>query len=79
MTEVDRTGEALGECLFGSAESNANGEQGNVADGLFAIARSITYLADILGRMPTGYVYKAIEKAAGSINSVAGSINNVDF
>jgi hypothetical protein len=60
---------AVANALVSPDEDNANGEPANVADGLFAIARAIDRLADILadetGSLP------AIARAAEALARAA--------
>ena len=42
---------ALGSVFVSPNESDSNGESANVVDGLYAIARSIAYLAEVIQKM----------------------------
>jgi hypothetical protein len=46
MDEIDDIADAIRETLISPNESDSNLERANVVDGLFAIARAISRLAD---------------------------------
>jgi hypothetical protein len=50
---IDRLGEAIVEALFSRHERDRHGEgDGNIVDGLFAVARALDRIADAMEKRP---------------------------
>jgi hypothetical protein len=79
MTDIERLAEqislSLGDAFISSVEDDVKGEgRANVVDGLFAVARSIEFLARHLERVYVEVYAKNIEE---SLDGIAGSISEI--
>lgn len=67
MPHQPTTADALRATLISPNEADSNMEPANVVDGLFAIARSITGLADTIGRYAETHANRAASMTAAPI------------